>query len=250
MSVAKSSVSRREILRSAAAITSAIALGGSTAPHTVSAQGGVITPEEALTRLQAGNARFVTFTRNAPTETPDLRGQLAGLQRPIAAIISCADSRVPPEIVFDAELGELFVVRVAGNVWDDIGVGSVEFAVANFGTPLIVVMGHQRCGAVAASLDAIRTNTPVPGVIGAIVEAMRPPVEATLAAHTLVQTGRNAPPLTDAELVELACIANIRYVVDKLSTADLFIAEAQAAGQVKIVGMYFSLDTGEARLVT
>jgi carbonic anhydrase len=240
---------RRDLLRGAAAVTSALALTRVVAPQSVFAQEAPVAPDEALARLQEGNARFVSFTRNAPTETPDLRGRLAGEQRPFAAFISCADSRVPPELVFDAELGDLFVVRVAGNVWDDVGVGSVEFAVANFGTSLIVVLGHQRCGAVAASLNAIRSGTPVPGVIGSIVEAMRPPVEATLAAHNLVQSAPNAPSVSDADLVELACIANIRYVVNRLSTADLYLAEAQAAGRVKVVGMYYSLDTGEARLV-
>ncbi|MCL6647281.1 MAG: carbonic anhydrase [Chloroflexi bacterium] len=240
--------SRRTLFRGAAATALTLA-GAASLPGEYAFAQEVPSPDEALARLQAGNARFVAFQRQYPNQTPERRAEVVREQRPYAAILSCADSRVPPEIAFDSGIGDLFVLRLAGNVWNEVAVGSLEFAVANFGTPLIVVLGHQRCGAVAAAIGAVRANTPAPGSIDTIVQALRPPVEQTLAGVALAQRVPGAPSPSESELVELAAKQNVRYVVNRIAQADVYIRDAVTAGRVKIVGMYYSLDTGEATLV-
>src|SRR5215218_7417660 len=120
-------------------------------------------PADALKAIMEGNARFVAAKAAYPHQTVEQRTSVAGGQHPIAVVLSCSDSRVPPELVFDQGLGDLFVVRVAGNVADDAVIASIEYAVEHLGPTLVVVLGHEKCGAVAATLDAVKTGGAVPG---------------------------------------------------------------------------------------
>jgi carbonic anhydrase len=130
----------------------------------------------ALTHLQEGNQRFVNAKMEHPGQDPDRRVQLAAYQQPFATILSCSDSRVPPEVVFDQGLGDLFVVRVAGNIVDPALLGSIEYGVEHLGTSLVVVMGHQSCGAVSATLESLQHHTEPHGDIAALVNAITPAV--------------------------------------------------------------------------
>src|SRR5512133_15490 len=134
---------------------------------------------EAISKLKEGNGRYTSGNLQHPGQTAERRTELAKTQHPFAAIVSCSDSRVPPEIVFDQGLGDLFVVRVAGNVINDEGMGSIEYTVDHLGTRLILVLGHQSCGAVKAARETIAARSKAPGHIQSLVAAIQPAVEAT-----------------------------------------------------------------------
>jgi carbonic anhydrase len=133
-------------------------------------------PVDAMARLVAGNDRFVNGKMKHGGQSPARRIQVAPHQCPFVTVVDCADSRVPPEIVFDQGLGDLFVCRVAGNIADTAVTGSVEYAIQHFHTPLVVVLGHERCGAVGAALDALRDGVLPPASIGALVRQIVPNV--------------------------------------------------------------------------
>ena len=149
--------------------------------------------------------------------------------------VGCADSRVSPELLFDQGLGDIFDNRVAGNIVDELLLGSVEFAVEEFHSPLIVVLGHERCGAITATIDAIGTGGAAPGHIGVIVDALRPIVEPVL--------DRPGDP------VENAVRANVRAQAARLVRDSELIAGHVAAGELRIVGARYDLDTGRVILV-
>src|SRR5499427_5402697 len=141
----------------------------------------MIDPASALRRLQHGNARFVANRRTKAMTSPDRRAEVAENQQPFAVILGCSDARVPAEIVFDQGLGDLFVIRVAGNVVAPSGVGSVEFAVERFGVELVVVLGHTRCGAIDATLEALtRPGRAYSPGLRSIVDRVRPSIEGLL----------------------------------------------------------------------
>lgn len=192
---------------------------------------------EALDRLREGNRRFVSSVR-----LPDVlpaharRAELATGQHPFAIILGCSDSRVPAEIVFDQGLGDLFVVRVAGNVVTPSQAGSVELATVRFGTRLVVVLGHSRCGAILATLEEIehRTEERSPN-LRSIVDRIRPAVECLLATKI-----REDPEA----LVRQAVRANVRASVDHLRHGSQVLAELIRDDGLVVVGAEYSLDTG------
>lgn len=194
--------------------------------------------DAALTRLRDGNSRFVSDVR----KTGDRIGQAAWLsriagQKPFAVILSCADSRVPSELVFDAGIGDLFVIRVAGNIVAPSLVGSVEFAAAMFGTRLAVVMGHSQCGAIKATIDVVSRGTATPSDnIQDIVDRCRAPVETVLSA------AGNAP--ADRLLAE-AVRANVRHSCSHLRHASRLLEKLCAEDGMRIVGAEYSLETGK-----
>jgi carbonic anhydrase len=177
-------------------------------------------PEAALERLRDGNARVVSGKAACPHQSIEDRVALARGQRPFAVVVSCSDSRVPPEIVFDQGMGDLFVIRVAGEVLDAAALGSIEYALDHFGTKLVVVLGHERCGAVTAAIDGGKAS---PNVM-AIISAIRPAVEAVADRK--------------GDKVDLAVRANVERVVTQIRTAI-------AAEGVEVTGMYYDLDTGK-----
>src|SRR5919206_1613537 len=167
-----------------------------------------ISAQEALTRLKEGNQRFVAGVRSLDSLLSHTRrAELASGQNPIAIVLGCSDSRVPAEVVFDQGLGDLFVIRVAGNIVAPSQVGSVEFAAARFGTPLVVVLGHTQCGAVLATLEEIRSRTSQSPNLRSIVERIRPSVETLLATELRGD---------EARLVRHAVRANVRASTDHL----------------------------------
>lgn len=198
----------------------------------------VLSPDQAVIRLLAGNQRYTsgeTKSRNhAPTRAALVRGQ-----NPYAGILSCADSRVGPELCFDAERGDLFVTRVAGNyVTNDI-LASLEYGVAVLNTPAIMVLGHTSCGAVNAAVGAFEKPAEFPGHIQNIVTELMPAVRA--AASESPQKGT---------LLMAATIQNIRQNVQRLQQATPILDKAVQAGKLKVVGGLYHLDTGRVELIT
>jgi carbonic anhydrase len=186
-----------------------------------------VTPAEARAVLVEGNARFSAGSTQHPRQTPGRRAELSSSQHPVAVILGCADSRTGPEILFDQGLGDLFVVREAGNVVDDHALGSIEYAVEHLHTPLIVVLGHERCGAIGAARDTVAAHAHAEGHIESLVASIRPAVEAT--------AGQDA---------EATCKANVRNVVKALRASEPILRRTTAEGRVEVLGAYYDLDTG------
>ena len=191
----------------------------------------------ALERLREGNARFVADTRShATVARRSHRGELADGQEPFAIILGCSDSRVPAEIVFDQGLGDLFVIRVAGNIVAPSQIGSVEFAAGKFNTRLVVVLGHSRCGAVEATLDALqRPAASQPRNLSSIVDRVRPSVEALLATEL-----RNDPEA----LIRDAVRANVRVSAGQLRHGSELLESLIAREGLLVVGAEYSLESG------
>src|SRR5437762_1248989 len=213
----------------------------------------IVPPAEAISRLKAGNARYtsgkeqppessqerafeatnsyenagLTFLGMTADQAAKRRAELTKSQHPFAIIVSCSDSRVPPEIVFDQGLGDLFVLRVAGNVINDESLGSIEYAVDHLAVRLIVVLGHQRCGAVKAAKETIAAKGVAPAHIQSLVAAIKPAVESTLNGD-----------------LDATIKANVKDVVDALRSSTPILKGKVDAGDVQVIGGYYSLDTG------
>lgn len=189
------------------------------------------TPAEALAKLLAGNRRYFSGLPTSRSLAAARRKEVATGQRPFAVVVCCSDSRVGPEVVFDQGLGDIFVVRTAGEVVDDVGLGSIEYAVEHLHSPLVVVLGHERCGAVTAAIE----GGDAPGHIGALVKAIAPAVEES----------KGAP----GDAIDNAVRAQIGAVVRQLRSAEPIVAELVHAGKVAVVGARYDLDTGAVEVV-
>ena len=214
----------------------------------------MIPPAEALSRLKEGNGRFTAGNVQHPHESGDerayiaknsyenpgaislgmtseeaarRRAELTKSQHPYAIILSCSDSRVPPEIVFDEGLGDLFIVRVAGNVLNNEGLGSIEYGVDVLGARLIVVLGHQSCGAVDAAMKTVAAKGKAPGHIQSLVRAIKPVVDST--------------PQADLDTM---IKANVKHVVGALRSSTPILKAKVDSGDVQVIGGYYTLDTG------
>lgn len=198
----------------------------------------MISALEALERLAEGNRRFVASI-NGDTQTPPAVRRMVltrEQQQPFAIILGCSDSRVPAEIVFDQGLGELFVIRVAGNIVAPSQVGSVEFAASRYGTRLVVVLGHSYCGAVLATIDALQKPGAVESRnVGSIVDRIRPSAEALM--RTELRHDLDA-------LTRAAVRSNVRMSVDHLRHGSAVLERLSAEGGLMIVGAEYSLETG------
>jgi carbonic anhydrase len=230
-------VSRRELIRGVV-----VAAGGFMAlqvtPARAAPAAGARNPDDVLRALLQGNRRFSRGQPAAPRRRPEDFAALAEGQRPVAVVVGCSDSRVPPEIVFDQGVGDLFVVRVAGNVVSGAGLvvkGSIEYGVAELGTPLVVVLGHSGCGAVKAAIAHIEAHDALPGAIGALVDAIRP-VVASVAGKP-------------GNLLENAIRANVETGVLRLKGLEPIVAPAVKQGAVKVVGAVYDLRSGGVTLV-
>jgi carbonic anhydrase len=202
-----------------------------------------VTADEALKKLMDGNARFVEskMTAGALCDVA-AREKLAKGQKPYAIVLSCSDSRVPPELIFDQGLGEIFVVRDAGNVTDPIVLGSIEYAAEHIGSPLIVVLGHERCGAVTATVDA---NGKGEGNIGAIVKAIAPALKKVKAE---CKKHKECDKKDKSKLIERVVDTNARMVASNLVKQSKVIAELVKEGKVRIVAAKYDLDDGKVTL--
>ncbi len=191
------------------------------------AEGVAISGEGARQKLADGNKRYVDAKLSHPDQTAERRTEVAKGQHPFAAIVSCSDSRVPPEVIFDQGLGDLFVIRLAGNILDDAALGSLEYAVEHLGVKHIMVLGHERCGAV----DATVKGGEVPGHIGSLVKAIQPAVDKV----------RNQP----GDLLDNAVRANVTMVVQQLKSSGPILEELTKKGELTIDGARYDLDDGE-----
>ncbi|MGH8793934.1 MAG: carbonic anhydrase [Stackebrandtia sp.] len=194
--------------------------------------------ESALTpieRLLKGNRRFATQHARHPHQSIDYLHQLAEGQHPFAVTVGCSDSRVPPEILFDQGLGDIFDQRVAGNLVDDVIIGSIEFAVEEFTSPVLMVLGHERCGAITATVEAIESGLEPPGHIAAIVDALRPVVEPVLEEP--------------GDPVENGVRAHVRHVVTQIQELSGIVAEHVMHGDLKVYGARYDIDDGKVELL-
>lgn len=201
---------------------------GATAPN-------AIKPDDALKRLMDGNARYAA---NTSSNKDFSAGRVARVsaQYPFAAILSCADSRVAPELAFDEGPGELFVVRVAGNFVNDDGLASLEYGVKFLGIPLIMVLGHTNCGAVDATIKVLKDNAKLPGHLPGLIDAIKPAVAAA----------KKAKP---ENLLEEAIIENVRHNVTRLTNAKPIVSQMVSDGKVRVVGGVYDLASGRVRVV-
>jgi carbonic anhydrase len=182
-------------------------------------------------KLLDGNKRYVDANLTHPDQTVQRRIDIAKAQHPFAAIVSCSDSRVPPEIIFDQGLGDLFVIRLAGNILDVAALGSLEYAVEHLGVKYIMVLGHERCGAVEATVK----GGEAPGHIGSLVKAIKPAVDKV----------KNKP----GDLVDNAVIANVERVVQKLKSSAPILKELVEKGELTITGARYDLDDGKVKIL-
>jgi carbonic anhydrase len=233
-----SSPGRRRFLGLAAATLAAPALIGPASfgaePKRPAKPGNVLSPDAALTELMAGNARYTQgVTRRHDFQSE--RAALAGGQNPYAGILGCADSRIAPEFAFDGFRGDLFVVRVAGNFLNNDNLASLEYAVAELHTPLLMVLGHSACGAVGATIKSLDANTTLPGHLPSLVTALTQAVQGV----------RGKP----GDLLTNAIKENVRLNVERLKTATPILSAAVNGQKLKVVGGYYDLATGAVEIV-
>ena len=184
-----------------------------------------------LETLMEGNRRFVSGTAEHPRQGPARRVEAAGGQRPAAAVVTCSDSRVSPELIFDQGIGDLFVLRSAGNLLDAVGIASIEYAVEHFGVPLVIVMGHSRCGAVAAALEPGE----VTGHLSHVVSALRPAIERARKCG--------------GDLADNASRENVRTIVALLRRSEPIMKELVERQKLSIVGAFYDLASGLVTLI-
>ena len=226
-------VSRRRLVAAFAfaPVAGALWLRGSFAADA----GAQISSDAARQRLVAGNARYVEG-KPLRVDHSRRREAVAPAQMPFAIVLGCSDSRVPPEILFDQGLGDIFTVRVAGNIADDLALGSMEYAVEHFATPLIVVLGHEKCGAVSAAVASVASGTMPPPHIASLVTALRPAVEAS--------KGMPGDP------VENAITTHVRQTVAAIAASSPILAEAVGHHGLTIAGAEYHLASGKVSYLT
>ena len=188
-------------------------------------------PDQSLKALMEGNARYAQGHSIHPHGTVARRNEVTSAQHPSAIVLGCADSRVPPEVIFDQGLGDIFVVRVAGNVAPDEVLASIEYAVAHLGSRLIIVLGHQSCGAVAAAVQDGKEE----GHLGSLIQRIQPAAQKAKA-----QAG---------DTLDLAIRYNVQNTVSQLRSSAPILAEAVRRGKVKIIGARYDLATGTVEIV-
>ena len=232
-------LSRRSVMAGAASLLAASALPLAKAraeqPQTSTPPPNAVAPTEALDRLMQGNASYAAGEAECKDYSVG-RAERAGAQYPIAAILSCSDSRVVPELAFDQGPGEIFVVRVAGNFVNLDGLASMEYAVKILGVPLLMVLGHTNCGAVDAAIKVVKDRTELPGHLPDLVKSIEP---AVIAAH-----GRHPSNLLAATIEE-----NVRLNVKRLIDDTPILADALAAKKIAISGGVYDIATGKVNLV-
>ena len=218
--------SRREFL---SFLSKSVAMGALGSAPVLAADGPktAITPDQALALMRKGNVDFLADKYDAKLSDRVRRLEIAKGQKPFCVLVGCSDSRVSPEILFGRGLGELFIVRVAGNTVDNTALGSIEYAVAELGVPLILVLGHEKCGAVQAAVDIVTKNAVYPGAISDMVE---PIVPAVLKART--QSG---------DLLDNSVRENVKRVVSRLKSSQALLAAPIKSGKLKVVGARYDL---------
>ncbi|MFJ3976371.1 carbonic anhydrase [Streptomyces sp. NPDC090021] len=227
----------RAVLTGLAAVGAGLVAGSSHVPMAAPPGGGAgsrpTTPEAALRALVTGNGRWRTYHERHPDQTRTVRRTLVAGQHPFAVVLGCVDSRVPPELVFDQGLGDLLTVRSAGEVLDEAVLGSIAYGVLELHIPLVVILGHQSCGAVGAAVRAAEGGPPLPGHMQYLVDQIRPAI---------------TPGLRGAARIDAAITANVRLVRGRLA-AEPEMAARVAAGTLAVVGARYELTSQRVRLV-
>jgi carbonic anhydrase len=228
--------SRRQFIQSLAAATGVVGLSG--LPSLAAETAASSKPDAVLEKLLHGNQRFISGKLLHPRRTPqDFAASAAG-QAPHAVIVGCADSRVAPELVFDQGIGDLFVVRIAGNIVSGAGPtvkGSIEYAVAELGVRLIMVLGHTGCGACKAAIEHIEANDALPGAIGDLINPIRP----------IVRTVAGQPGNKLTNVIN----ANVMEGVRRLKSLDPILSKLVNLGELKVVGGTYQLSTGKVEML-
>jgi carbonic anhydrase len=191
-----------------------------------------INGDQALNELIGGNKRYVDSRQLHPNRSQQRRIELSNAQQPFAVILGCADSRVPPEVIFDCGLGDLFVVRIAGHVMNDLVLGSIEYAANHLHAPLIMVLGHSKCGSVQAAVSGVG----VEGHISFLTEAMQPALD-----EAKKQAG---------DLVDCAGRANAKIITEQLKCSEPILCALVGEGKLKIVPAFYDLDTGVVEILS
>ncbi len=223
---------RGEGMKNIAAIVIGILLGVSTGFCSTGAHGTpAVSSDAARVKLMSGNKRFVSSHMKHTGHNFRRRLEIAGGQHPFAVVVCCSDSRVPPEILFDQGLGDLFVIRLAGNIIDDAAIGSIEYAVEHLGVSYVMILGHERCGAV----DATVKGGHYPGHVGALAKAIRP---------AMVEAARQP-----GDLVENTVRANVAMIVRELRTTGPILDERFRNGLLSIEGARYDLDDGTVEML-
>jgi carbonic anhydrase len=207
-----------------------------------------VSPDEALQKLMDGNKHYVeNKLTNAAMSDAATRASLAKSQKPYAIILTCSDSRVPPEIIFDKGLGEIFVIRVAGNIPDPVVLGSIEYAAEHLGSPLVMVLGHERCGAVTATVDAKGKSTGSAN-IDAIVKVIQPNVKLAAKDCDACKGEKKCAETKKNEFVECVIDANVKTVAADLMKKSMILKHLAEAKKIKIVAAKYDLDDGMVTL--
>lgn len=217
-------------VQSAAAAPGTPAVTTQAAPAAPKEEAPVKNGEEALQRLMEGNKRFVAFKLHKPNANEERRQELDKGQQPFATIFSCVDSRVPPELVFDRGLGDLFVTRTAGQVADKSVLGSIEYGAEHLHIPLLMILGHTNCGAVKATIETVESNGHVEGNVGALIDGIRPAVVKAKTAG-------------GGDLLDKAVRANVELAVERMKNVPALSNDVKL-GHLKIVGAVYNLDSG------
>ncbi|MDY6880970.1 MAG: carbonic anhydrase [Desulfatiglans sp.] len=187
---------------------------------------GMLTGDQALERLIEGNKRYAMSRQKHPHQGPTRRAELCGGQNPFAVILGCADSRIPPELIFDQGLGDLFVVRVAGNIIDDVVLGSIEYAALHLCTPLIIVLGHSQCGAISATVQGEEFE----GHLSSLATAIQP----------VLNTIQASP----GERVDQTAKANAKMISEKIRQSTPVLSRLVGEAGLKVIAAFYDLDTG------
>ncbi|MCX5803998.1 MAG: carbonic anhydrase [Proteobacteria bacterium] len=187
---------------------------------------------EALQKLIEGNRRFAASESLYPNQTAERRTEVSKGQKPFAVIVGCSDSRVPPEIIFDQGLGDLFIIRVAGNIVDEVALGSIEYAVDHLGTELVLVLGHGNCGAITASVKGGKVR----GHVGSIVRAITP----------AVKKAKKQP----GDLIDNSIKTNVKLIVNQIRSSKPILSKLVKEDKLKIVGAYYNIENGVVDIIT
>lgn len=214
-------------------VTIVVLLSAFVVSATASEEESGISSEQALQMLMEGNARFVSCDVTHPDQSADRRTELLSGQHPFAIVVGCSDSRVPPEVLFDQGLGDIFVIRTAGEVMDNVTLASIEYAVEHLNVPLVVVLGHDSCGAVTAVVN----GGEAPGHLGSLVDYILPAVEEARASGN------------EDQLLNNSIDNNVMNIVEELSTSQPILSEAVNEGKLSVVGARYHLDSGIVDIV-
>ncbi len=223
-------LSRRGFLGCACCAAVSVGVAGGLSAFAAEGARTNLTPDQALETLKEGNRSFNTDSPVRAVQGRERRLEIARGQTPFATLVSCSDSRVPPELLFGRGLGELFIVRNAGNTVGTAAIGTIEYGVAALGVPLIVVMGHEKCGAVDAAVKVVTENATFPGSIGRMVE---PIIPAVLAARR-----------EGGDLIHAAVRANVCRTVARLRTDEPLLLEPLRTKKLRVIGAAYDLDDG------